>query len=260
MGQRHQVFLRVPNPVKVFKNHKQTAEEKKKYLKMFGSGKYTILAFHHQWLYGLSAVSNAAQVLNFIKNSRGNEYRDVFSESIMGMEFSNADHFVQFVKMLMGIITDSEHPRGCGFERFTFLNEDEPDMRELYTHGDNNDGITIIDTETLKYCFMNIGGDSTIEMVERYKPISGEDYGKLYYPHTKVAYDEKFKKQEYTEEDIESYVLNGKTLEEKIQGNIDSCKPVFEKIKDFQILSKGEVDKMFPKTAKYITENTVVAS
>ncbi len=257
MGQRHQVFIRVLNPAKVLKNHIKSGD-KKKYSTMFGTGEYTVLAFHHQWLYGMSAVFNLASVLNFAKSiTNKKNHRNIFSENIMSYEFGTPERFVQSVQSIMELITDTKHPRGVGFERFTFLNPTEPYMREFYTNGDNNDGVTIIDLETMKYCFMNIGGDSTIEMAPRHKPISAEEYAHLYYPHTEEEAQKKFKSQEYTQEDKERYFLKGKTMYEVLTQNKKECKYGLDKVKKFEVLTKAEVDKMFPKVAKELKKETI---
>lgn len=48
MGQRHQIFIKVANPVKSFYPHDITDKMKK----LFGTKDYTILPFHNQWLFG----------------------------------------------------------------------------------------------------------------------------------------------------------------------------------------------------------------
>jgi hypothetical protein len=49
MGQRHQIFIKVNNPLKLKRVYADDTD-KKLARKMFGSGKHTILAIHHQWL------------------------------------------------------------------------------------------------------------------------------------------------------------------------------------------------------------------
>jgi hypothetical protein len=77
MGQRHQLFILVNNPVKLERNYANDTD-KKLARKMFGSGKHTILAIHHQWLYGRSAIYNINHIFNITENM--NEYNNPFSD------------------------------------------------------------------------------------------------------------------------------------------------------------------------------------
>ncbi len=65
MGQRHQIFVRIPNPTKY--GHYNSAKEKTEAEKEFGTAETTILAYHNQWLYGRGALQNALNLLNFSK-------------------------------------------------------------------------------------------------------------------------------------------------------------------------------------------------
>ena len=49
MGQRHQIYIRIPNPVKYKNVPSYNKEGMKKLRQLFGNGKNTILALHHQW-------------------------------------------------------------------------------------------------------------------------------------------------------------------------------------------------------------------
>ena len=97
--------------------------------------------------------------------------------------------------MLLQVQTNPLHPRGVGIEKMTFLNSEciedgkydsKWDMRLNFTMGDNNDGISIIDTIERKYCLMNISTyDMEYACVNRLKsliPSSAEDYVHAYYP------------------------------------------------------------------------------
>lgn len=254
MGQRHQIFIQVPNPVKVF--NMRNPIEKKRYMKMFGGRNNTVLAFHHQWLYGLSAVFNVNTVLQFVKNCKLGSYRNMFDKNTIAHAFSTPEQYVQFITDLMSIITDPNHPRGCGIEGFWCLNETEPDMRHSYDCGDNNDGITIIDALTGKYCFMNIGGDSTIEQAEPNVPLSATEYGSLYYPQSIEAIEAFLKHEEersgepYTEAEVKQYIYKGTTKEKRVASNIKDCKAIFKKVSKYEVLTMGEIKKIFPRLAK----------
>lgn len=60
MGQRHQIFVKIVNPVKAQYNTSSITAEMKK---LCGTGDYAILPYHNQWLYGRSALQHALNVL-----------------------------------------------------------------------------------------------------------------------------------------------------------------------------------------------------
>lgn len=62
MGQRHQIFVKIANPAKHL--HAQPAE-KRELEKEFGTDEFTVLVWHHQWLFGRSALANALRLLGF---------------------------------------------------------------------------------------------------------------------------------------------------------------------------------------------------
>ena len=221
MGQRHQIFIKVLNPVKLKRNYANDTD-KKLARKMFGSGKHTILAIHHQWLYGRSAVYNIKHILNLTENM--NEYTNPFSENY---SFDSLEQYIKEVMMLLQVQTNPLHPRGTGIERMHFLNSDcidedgkydsKWDIRLNFTYGDNNDGISIIDTIERKYCLMNISTYEPINDVHRLKsmlPYSADDYVNCYYSES-----------------------------EHVRDNILCC----NQLKRFPILNLKEIQKMFPK-------------
>ena len=221
MGQRHQTFIKVLNPVKLKRNYANPTD-KKLARKMFGSGKHTIIAIHHQWLYGRSAVYNIKHILNLTEHM--NEYTNPFSENY---SFDSLEQYIKEVMMLLQVQTNPLHPRGTGIERMIFLNSeciDEDgkydskwDIRLNFTYGDNNDGISIIDTIERKYCLMNISTYEPINDVHRLQsmlPYSADDYVNCYYSES-----------------------------EHVRDNILCC----NQLKRFPILNLKEIQKMFPK-------------
>lgn len=222
MGQRHQIFLKVNNPLKMKRNY-FSKEEKSKARKIFGSGKYTIIALHHQWLYGRSAVFNIKHILDITENM--NEYTNPFSDNY---SFNGLDDYIKDVMMLLQVQTNPLHPRGTGIERMIFLNSeciDENgkydkhwDIRLNFTFGDNNDGVSIIDTIERKYCLINIHsqeiGDTSVSNLPSMIPSSAEDYVHSYYPD-----------------------------EDQVRDNILCC----NQLKKYNILTLKEVSKLFPK-------------
>ena len=200
MGQRHQLFIKILNP---YKNDSLNLKpkDKVKAAKMFGKGKYTMLALHNQWLYGRSALHTAAHILNVTNKETANVYHSPFGERFY--TYSNFDKteleiYIESVMMMINVVTDPTFPRGIGIEGNRFLNDMcidnesekyEPrwDIRKDFRMGDNNYGITIIDTIERKYCFMNIHdfayeGDDGIYGLGKFKPATAIQYAKAYYP------------------------------------------------------------------------------
>jgi hypothetical protein len=242
MGQRHQIYLKVLNPVKM-DNFDFKGAQLKRAKKMFGNGKYTVLAFHHQWLYGHSAAANILNVLHITDPESMSYTNNPFNNTYNTYEM-NLDAYIKAVTRLICIQTNKLHPRGIGFEGFSFLNEEDPDMRLDYTLGDNNDGITIIDTITRKYCMMNIStyGDGDDELgysaydLPSLTPVSAMDYMKAYYGETV--------------ETINTYWTDGKgklQIDELIQNNIkDNSEINVEILKNTKgVLTSKELNKLF---------------
>ena len=222
MGQRSQIFIKVRNPLKMERNY-LSKEEKSKARKIFGSGKYTIIALHHQWLYGRSAVFNIKHILDITENM--NDYSNPFADDY---SFNKLDDYIKDVMMLLQVQTNPLHPRGTGIERMTFLNDEcldengkygnECDIRLNFTFGDNNDGISIIDTIERKYCLINIFsqdiGENGSSGLPSMLPSSAEDYVHCYYPN-----------------------------QDQVRDNIICC----NQLKKYDILTLKEVSKLFPK-------------
>jgi hypothetical protein len=185
MGQRHQLFLKVHNPVK--KMHKDSPDMERG-IKLFGRGDTTIIGFHHQWLYGRSAVVKLGEILTLSNPSNMNGYENPFSSDFSSIY--DLDNYIKRVTSMVSVSFDSVSPRGYGIERFNFLNEDESWVLERFDYGDNNDGITIIDTIERKYCMMNINtpyddDNSDVYLLPQYEPCTSKQYVDAYYPNHK---------------------------------------------------------------------------
>jgi hypothetical protein len=212
MGQRHQVFLCLENKDNM---------NKALHIHSFGQGERTVYAYHHQWLYGVSAGRNLLKVLNFAKKaSTQPHYQNIFDarDSTLSTNFATA----KVLGNLMGLNIEN----GV-YSNFTLMNNpDDPCenyMREEFDRGDNNDGITIIDTINMKYCFMAIGhGDSIMNNQEQFKPMSAEEYMRLYYP---------LGEQEWADKEIPKVV---------------------RKLKKFKVMTRDEVVEWFPKMASKV--------
>lgn len=193
MGQRHQIFIKIHNPVKSDRNY-LSKEDKSKMRKIFGSAKYTVIALHHQWLFGRSAIENARHLLGITDIEKMNKYTNPFHPDSLSI-FNSLDDYISAIMIMVQAQTNPSHPRGTGIERMLFLNtecleddgsyNDRWDMRKYFDRGDNNDGITIIDSIEQKYCFMNVStydyGEG-VNSLEAYKPLSALEYVTAYYP------------------------------------------------------------------------------
>ncbi len=91
-------------------------------------------------------------------------------------------------------------------------------MRLNFTMGDNNDGISIIDTIERKYCLMNISNYDAeytdVSALQSMLPYDANDYVHCYYPES-----------------------------EDVRKNILCC----NQLKKYPILNLNEIQKMFPK-------------
>lgn len=246
MGQRHQVFLKVLNPVN---NDRLFAAkgERDKAIKAFGDGKYTIMAFHHQWLYGRSAAVNILNMLMYTNLDTANDYGNPFSGDYMdySLRADTLEAYMKTVNQLLNVQPNPLHPRGIGFERMIFLNREDPDMRLHFDRGDNNDGITIVDTITGKYCMMNIydyqeedyRSDSSSDL-PYLKPVSARRYMKAYYPE-KVELLSDYRTDGKTPEEIEFAALENRIENNKVDREIKRMSK--------GILKISELKEMFPE-------------
>ena len=254
MGQRHQIYLKINNPIK---NKRLFTEkgEKAKARKLFGSGKYTVIALHHQWLYGRSATVNILNMILYTDIKTMGLYDNPFSTHYNNWLYGNTvDNYIKSVMDLLQVQANLLHPRGIGFERMHFLNEgkfyNDSDYRTDFTLGDNNDGITIIDTITKNYCMMNISeysiDDNEINEsasdLSFMKPMSALAYMRAYYPETID------KLSDYSKKNHDSH----QKLIELVDGHRDENNKIHKEIlkhtKD--VLTVSELRKIFPKFYK----------
>ena len=194
MGQRHQTFVRVLNPVNVVRKIYATD----RMIKVFGKDKYTVLPFHNQWLYGRSALQQALNLLTHSSQFNQTQLEGIgivakstpLSSDGIGYMFTNMDKYIRTIEFILGYIPVATQYNNAGMLGSYFIGESEPEMRHDFTLGDNNDGITIIDTITNKYCFMNIcewsdrtKGEFMSSSIDLpyLKPVSAHAYVKAYY-------------------------------------------------------------------------------
>jgi hypothetical protein len=226
MGQRHQIYVKFPG-----------YGEK-------GKAKPTdgIAGFHHQWLYGMTAVNSLARVLKFYINStdedKDMQYGPLHSNTAYGLKRHS-----EVIRALYSVDVED------GYWHFvhSFLEEqdDYADRAKDYKppsevldprNGDNNDGITIIDVShgDFRYCFMNIGHlEGEVECKTSLKPMTAAEYLLHYYPkfmqkQGNKTHDDKSKRQTIDQETFDSMI---KTLA-LIDGNaklltLAECKALF---------------------------------
>ena len=175
MGQRHQIFVITRND---FSNRTAAA-------KQYGRKKSTVIGLHHQWLYGMNALSAALAVLEFnadYANHISNPYA-------LGNNYSGISTARALAELTGSLIALRQSPDGMPqYSPAYLLNADEPWVLTRFDQGDNNDGVTIIDTLTGRYCFLNIYEQSTDEddnnatRLPSMVPQTAEQYVRTYYP------------------------------------------------------------------------------
>jgi hypothetical protein len=270
MGQRHQIYVRIHNPLK----NKSVVEDLKSFdskgaqlkhaQKVFGTKKTSVLAFHHQWLFGMSAAAVCNNILREVDKSSSPVH--ILSKEIERLPYPSnyngekdkVDGFMEVVEALLFNQFDTEFAeQGAryGIERVCDLVDEQfdrkkgtmdikrGDYRTDFTLGDNNDGITIIDVVEKKYCFMNIGfGDSTVMTLPALVPIPAEKYVNAYYATQKAKLGEYY---------IEDVCKNDETkIQELLQENKESVKFVKEKFAKRTLFTLDELKKIFPKVYK----------
>lgn len=150
MGQRHQIYVKMPS-------------------------KLGIAGFHHQWLYGITAVESLSRVLKFWQNQ--GEYGALKQDTAYGLKRQS-----EVIRSIYS--TDIE----TGYWHFVHNlqeNDETPSEVKDPRNGDNNDGITIIDISNgdFRYCFMNICHlEGEIRSIPKLKPLTAREYLLAYYP------------------------------------------------------------------------------
>ena len=181
--------------------HKDSQPDKA-HIDTYGTGEFTILPYHNQWLYGRSALQVALNLLNhgfqFNREEKtstkawGGNHTPICPNA-MKNDFSNVEKLTSSIGFILNYIPVKTMFNEAGLLGSWFLGKDEPEMREDFRMGDNNDGITIIDVVENKYCFMNINEWQNRDKGERVNsasdlpylfPSSAHDYVRCYYGET----------------------------------------------------------------------------
>ena len=248
MGQRHQIFIRVANPAK-FAYPEQKAELEKE----FGKGDTTVLVFHNQWLYGRSALSNALNVLKFAaqfsvqekttKDGDGGYSNPMSPKFINSYLFGGAEKWVNTIAFIMNFNPVSTSWRNAGVDTSIYIGKSDIEIRNDFTRGDNNDGITIIDTINNKYCFMNIfdfefepevAGIYSLPVLQ---PLDARRYVAAYYGETIATCEASHIEDIPTLEGKEKVVNQHAKINAKLAN----------KFKKFEVLTIPEIKEIFPK-------------
>ena len=140
-------------------------------------------------------------------------------------------------------------PRGIGIESVHFLNEEHSDMRHHFDYGDNNDGITIVDGVSRKYCMMNIyeykaeKGERGIYTLPHKQPVSAREYMSVYYGETPETMSE-YSKRDKTEKQIIALAKKYTKGNAKIERAINRASS--------GVLTNKEIKKLFPKMTELV--------
>lgn len=249
-----QIFIRIKNSFQnlnseikntskdYWDNNKQKKEQLLRriaeYKEAFGEEPTTTYVYHHQWLYGRSALLGLINVLTIAKY--GEDHNNPFKEN----SYFTGEESIHAVKYTLSLFNSrlASLIGRVGIEGFRLLNFNEPEMREDFSRGDNNDGVLIIDAISHKYAFVNIGGDSTINQLKRLDPVSAERYVRLYYP------------QNATDSATNCAPKDG-DFENYWRTNTRINRLFIKALAPFEVLSTEELIKLFPKV--YLNSNKI---
>ncbi len=242
MGQRHQIFIHTLNGAKVIAKDSRF-EYQDEFKTEFGDDETTVLAYHHQWLYGFSAVIQGLHLLEF--NRDANDYHTPFKDG--GIRYGglfSRDDVRGWVNSVTGLLSMFLHPLHkelgtgrTGIERLHYLNKDDPEMRLEFDRGDNNDGITIIDTTTGKYCFMVISQYQCEDNGRKpYEILSAVEYARDFYYPVDIEKVSDYDKERYKGKKMDAELKRRKRILAKIE----------KAYKDFPLLTKEELEKIWP--------------
>lgn len=254
MGQRHQIFVKIANPVK---HLRLDAKEKKELEAELGTGEFAILAYHNQWLYGRSALHSAIGVLQFAKQFEREKkvdpkswgaYDCPFTIGGMGADFNTIEKITSGIAFVMNFRPKNNGSKDAGFDKSHYIGKEDEGINFDYTIGDNNDGITIIDLVENKYCFMNINGEADeqkydVMALPNLKPVDAKKYVACYYGET-IATTNPY----YFGNHERTLVTMSEADQQKIVNkNIKDNLKVAKAFNKFEVLTKREINLMFKK-------------
>jgi len=215
MGQRFQIYIRTP---KKFYNEGNANNQPA-----------LTITFHHQWLYGASAVEMMDWILRVVDKNRADKYSPLWTPQ----------ESVKFLESTCGLLN------GWKAERVHVMNEqikgkysteyktfDNPDM------GDNNDGFMVIDLEDPENVCASFGSLGSTEgevSLSRglYTPLQ---YLQSYYPLSKLLKEDN--REDATYEDV--------LLKMEPRGGSDMTE-VMDRLSKVPMVSVERLKKIFPK-------------
>lgn len=265
MGQRFQIFVNVHNPL----NNESVREDLKgdvlKHAEVvFGNKKTSMLAYHNQWLYGMSAAATCANIMHEVDKSKNPVHilskdfdRIPYPKNYTG-DNDKVDGYFEIIEHLFFNLLDlkfANYGARYGMEKVHNLVDElynretgefdsKYDIKKDFRRGDNNDGIMIVDAVNKKYCFMNIfdynkGEDDDksecVRALLSMVPVTAGEYVNAYYPTTKEKLHDSTM-EEKTEKEIQ-------TLLKDNQRRVNFVNKAFSK---YELLSLDEIKKMFP--------------
>lgn len=259
MGQRSQILVVIPNPVKHLDFNNKA--EKEQAIAMFGNGKTTILSYHNQWCYGRGLVQQCLNLLNFAKNftkkdilHKYGEYDVPYSVGGYGNRFRTIEKITTAIGFIMNFRPETTNWLKAGFGSSFFVGSDKYDieLREDFTRGDNNDGVIIVDMINKKYCFVNPYSKdkeraNSVRDLPKCKPFDAHSYVKCYYGET-IKTTNPYHLENKTKEQQQEYV------NQQIKINAELVKG-FEK---FKVFTFEELDVLFPKMLLIKKNKTII--
>lgn len=205
MGQRHQIYVKFPKD-------------------------QGVAGFHHQWLYGMTAIQSLGRVLKFYQKQ--DEYGPL-------TERCGYDLLRQSEIIVSLYSTDVE--TGYWHYVHNLLAQDDLEPIKDPRMGDNNDGITIIDLSKgdFRYCFMSVchlEGEKNPPILE---PLSARDYLLCYYP--------KFEKKQ-------GNVIHGERCQIDLEEHERTLAALKLIEKNAKLLTRKEVKEIFPAMFKKLAK------
>ncbi len=269
MGQRHQVFVKIINPISGFSFANEA--EKKQAQKEFGTGKFSILAYHNQWLYGRSALVNCVNLLKFGKQftkeakSEDKGWGDYSSPvTVKGIEanFNTPEKLTTAIGFIMNFRPVKTSFNDAGIGNSWYVGKTDEGINHDFTLGDNNDGITIIDVVENKYCFMNInkrnfndGLGFAARDLPYLTPVDARAYVSAYYGETIETTNPFY----FGNHDRSLVTMSEDKQLDIVNKTIKTNDRVVKMFKGFEVLSLTEIKAMFPKM-KELKRNLVVSN
>lgn len=254
MGQRHQIFVKIANPAKhVWIN---STKQKKELAKEFGTGEFTILAYHNQWLYGRSALQSCLNLLNFAsqftreqkttKEGHG-AYNCPFAVNAYRGDWNDPKAIVDAIAFIMNFRAVKTEWLDAGIGSSWYLGKEDENIRENFTMGDNNDGIHIVDMVENKYCFMNIYEQETgrydVNVLPEKTPCTAKEYVAAYYGETIETTNPYY----FGDHDRTKVVMPIAEQQEIVNKQIGINNLASQGFVGFELLTIAEVQKMFKK-------------